>query len=378
MKYLAILLLFVSTGLIAQHDFDALIKPRITCEDVQYNAYQLLPQYYYQEKYDSISFFLEYWENKCGPGEANFRAKTLLTIQRGTFRDQVLTPQDYRLLTNYKEFIEWKHKVDSTYDNPLEFYHSTFEDAGVAFRFDSFTASWAEKIYQEFNGEMTCDESAILSLYREMPDEFTRIVQSCPNSALHHYMQEEAEAERNALYGNMALINGIWIPNGDASVLGVHPTLGILFGLQKRRWLFDLTLMFRYVKARNTYQVMFDDQLYNTDHFFGGYVGLDVNYQFANIGKHRVYALSGIAYDGFDSLNDEDDDDFTKSINSLNLNLGVGFKWMVSDNLYIGTEWRYNFVDYDNPGGTDLTGNTQSIRILIGGLSKKQDRRYWY
>jgi hypothetical protein len=377
MKYLLGLLICVTTTLSAQHNFDPLIKPRITCEDVQYNAVQLLPGYYYQDKHDSIGFFLEYWEEKCGVSESSFRVKTLLRIQNGTFQDDYLSPGDYNLLTSFRDFIEWKLLMDSTQSNPLQFYLSNFQDAGLVFRYNSFTAGLAEQIYKEHGSDLTCDELAIVALYRERPEEFRSISAGCMNGILYQYVMKEAETIRNAPYGNMALLSGVWIPQGNASILGVHPSLGMVFGLQKNRWLFDLTFLFRFIKSENTYQVMFEDQVYDTDHFFGGYVGLDINYQITTFSNHRVYALSGIAYDGFDALNDEDDDEFTKSIGSLNVNLGMGIKWMINDHLYIGTEWRYNFVDYNNRGGTDLSGNTQSIRLLFGSLRKKGSSMFW-
>jgi opacity protein-like surface antigen len=370
MKYLLGLLICVSTTLTAQHNFDPLIKHRVTCDDVQYNAFQLIPKYYNQNKYDSIEFFLEYWENKCGPSEYSFRVKTLLRIQNGTFHDEYVGPREYNMLTYFRDYIEWKLLMDSTQSNPLAFYHANYQDAGLIFRFNSVTAEMAKRIYEKYEMDLSCDELAILALYRENPDEFKSIANSCPNGILYQYVAKEEEAIRKALYGNIALISGLWIPQGNLSTLGAHPSLGFLFGLQKNRWLFDITLLFRFIKSKNTYQVMFEDQLYDTDHFFGGYVGLDVNYQLSTFSSHRVYALSGIAYDGFDALEDKDDDDFTKSIGSLNLNLGLGIKWMINDHLYIGTEWRYNFVDYNNRGGTDLSGNTQSIRLVFGSLSK--------
>lgn len=62
----------------------------------------------------------------------------------------------------------------------------------------------------------------------------------------------------------------------------------------------------------------------------------------------------------------EDPNRITKSLNSLNLNLGIGFRNYFQNRTYWGFEARYNFVNFKNTGGTDLTGNTISIRLNLG------------
>jgi hypothetical protein len=97
---------------------------------------------------------------------------------------------------------------------------------------------------------------------------------------------------------------------------------------------------------------------------------------------NEIDLLGGIGLDGMDVLNigkPEDPNRITKSLNSLNLNLGIGFRHYFQNRTYWGIEARYNFVNFKNTGGTDLTGNTISIRLNIG-LSRNYyaDRRLMF
>jgi hypothetical protein len=40
---------------------------------------------------------------------------------------------------------------------------------------------------------------------------------------------------------------------------------------------------------------------------------------------------------------------------------------------YIGIEGKYNFVDYNNPKGTDLSGDAVTINLIYCGFGKKYD-----
>ena len=42
---------------------------------------------------------------------------------------------------------------------------------------------------------------------------------------------------------------------------------------------------------------------------------------------------------------------------------------MIHDHqLYIGLDTKYNFVNYKNPYGTNLDGNTITVNLIIGGI----------
>lgn len=86
--------------------------------------------------------------------------------------------------------------------------------------------------------------------------------------------------------------------------------------------------------------------------------------------------MGGIAFDGFDVL-EEDLDSGLKSASaaSLNLNLGVGYRYYLKNNGYLGLRVKYHFVDYASNHVVDFTGNPITIQFVIGGLTNDYRKR---
>jgi len=85
--------------------------------------------------------------------------------------------------------------------------------------------------------------------------------------------------------------------------------------------------------------------------------------------------VGGIGYDGFEAISENVDAGVaSKSINSLNINLGAGYRYYYKgDGRYLSLQPRINTVNYANKRGSDLSGNTISIR-LIWGFSSNEGR----
>lgn len=366
LKYLFLLGLALPLFSSAQNPFEKRIKPVITCFDITYNAFSLVPDYYHRGDLDSLLGFVNYWEKRCGKSEYSVRTRTLLEIERRVFNGQDIDDQFFQQLTSFADYLSWKNNIDTTNLNPYRIYHDTFDDPSLVLSFDTFTSLWARDLLIK-NYDICSDTRAVLELYSEHPDAyFGMLKEGCPNSQLSRIYRMQLSNYRNLPDFDWGFIAEYWMPQGNASLLGNQPGLGMYGGLQTGKWLFDLTLLFRFTEAENNYTVIEDGLAYDTDHFFGGYIGADIGYQLVKSKKSRLYALSGIAFDGFDTLPGDDDEDPSKSINSLNLNVGLGYRHFLSENFYIGLEARQNFVNYNNRGGTDLSGNTQSIRLLFG------------
>ncbi|NUO81616.1 hypothetical protein HUU05_16215 [candidate division KSB1 bacterium] len=87
--------------------------------------------------------------------------------------------------------------------------------------------------------------------------------------------------------------------------------------------------------------------------------------------------LAGLGWDGFDAI-ESDKNRKAKSINSLNVNLGLGYRQFFKpySTHYLSLEGRYNFVNYATHGGSDLSGNTITLRLIYGqlGNARKNNR----
>ncbi len=88
--------------------------------------------------------------------------------------------------------------------------------------------------------------------------------------------------------------------------------------------------------------------------------------------------LSGFGLDGFDTLRPSVNGEGGKSIFALNLNGGLGYRFYIPpiESIYLNLQLRYHLVDYNNSGGTDLSGNVATMRLQFGflGNAQKQNR----
>jgi len=163
---------------------------------------------------------------------------------------------------------------------------------------------------------------------------------------------------------HVSYFGGVWIPNGNLSILGNHPLVGVQFGIRTDKLLIDLTLQFKFLKSQNHFQVNHNNTSFDTDHFFGGYYGLDLGYNLINRKSNLIDLLSGVGLDGFDVL--KINDKVKKTINTLNLNIGIGYRRIIGSYTYIGLDIKYNFIDYDNSDGTNLSGDAMSSLLKFG------------
>jgi hypothetical protein len=89
-------------------------------------------------------------------------------------------------------------------------------------------------------------------------------------------------------------------------------------------------------------------------------------------------ASAGIGYEQITAIPNENDygeDD--KILRSWNVNGGLVLKYYFKADKYFGIHARYNLVNYSNFGGTDISGDYLSLKLVYGGLTTlgKAERR---
>ena len=134
-------------------------------------------------------------------------------------------------------------------------------------------------------------------------------------------------------------------------------------------------MLLRSGKTKQEYLIIYQGEPKMTDYYFGGYVGLDVDYELWKNKKKEFDLLTGIAYDGFDAVESDTEKNIKgKSINSLNLNLGLGFRFYGKGMNYWGVQTKYNIVNYINKQGTDFSGDYISLIVsynFFGNIRKR-------
>jgi len=78
----------------------------------------------------------------------------------------------------------------------------------------------------------------------------------------------------------------------------------------------------------------------------------------------------GVAFDGFDALTEDKDNDLkAESTWTYNFNFGLGYRYYVTNKFYLGLRGKYNIVDYALNNVIDFTGNPITIQFTIGGVN---------
>ena len=178
---------------------------------------------------------------------------------------------------------------------------------------------------------------------------------------------------------------GLWHPTGKLSLLGDHPTTGCFIGSRRKGFWYNITVGLAFGQSPNYYRVKEKDSVYSTNDFFGYNMGLEFGQALYRTKRTELAVLAGIAYEGTQALNIVDPagvrKDVLKNINTLYLNTGLEYKidlrhinkTDLSLHSYLSLQARYNFVNYKNTGGTDLSGNTFTFSLVWGGYSNARN-----
>ena len=371
--YKSFLLLIISLQASGQvTDVESLMTRRyLSCDDIFYNVSWLIPEFYEKGNKDTLQAIIAYWEDRCGVSEELVRCKIILSINEGSFNENLFEDNILILLREYERYntvyedknVRWNYYYDGRYDY----------DYG--YRLNKFTVKLSKTLLE--TKEWSAAEKFFLRIYA---NDFEQGFQMLDSNELDGtrikelYLKEKKKREQ-AVYLHNDWMLGIWIPQGKLDILGAHPFFGYRIGMKYKKLTTDLALGFKFCKSPNIYQVYKDGVIWDTNHFFGGYFGLDAGYELIRLKKNSIDLIGGIAFDGFDALSEKvegSDKKITKSINSLNLNIGLGYKYHFKkqrfNQRYIGIDFKYNFVNFKNPQGTNLDGNTFTVNLIVGNV----------
>lgn len=334
----------------------------LSCQDIFYNISYLIPEYFNKGSLDTLNSVMEFWQSNCGMSEPLIRCKILIAIEAGTFSENLYTSNIIDYLFRYKQ----SKIIDSRRYN---YFMPYYNDENFSLRLDNFTSKLAEKLLLKTN--LNPVERFFVEFYSDVEDKAFSVLNSgkFAGTKIQEYYKQEVNVETPKTTGHGSLFAGIWIPQNNLKIVGIHPFIGFSYGLQYKHLFIDGVFSFKFINSPNTYQVEKNDSIWNTTHYFGGYFGLDCGYTLITIKNECFDLLGGIAFDGFDALSIKDknsNNDISKSINTLNLNVGLGYKHLLKSNNYVGLDLKYNIVNYKNLKGTNLSGNTLTINLIYG------------
>lgn len=359
----------------AQSDIDQeLLQGIPNCENVAYNSAQLINRLYAKQAYDSISHVIARWEEFCGESEPVFRIKVLNQIQLGIFSGEMLDQET--LMNNIFVYIDRQEFSETkNYHQFYEYYKIPLGFIPLKSDFDLLTVAWAESLLQ--NENLNNDAFAFCLLYTNQTERFWQHLKQTqlPETSLEQAYVEETKEINNLIDPNFGLLTGVYLPMGNlGSIIGPKAIIGMQLGFKRKKIQYDFTMAIRPGSSKQSYEVVHENELKQTDHYFGGMLGLDLSYELHNNFKKEFDLIGGIAFDGFDAIESDLDNDVKgKSLNSLNLNAGIGYRIYSKNMNYVGLQIRYNLVNHKNKGGTNLNGNYLSFMVtynLFGNIRK--------
>lgn len=375
MKRLFIIFMFLAHTGLAQNDLlEQLSRKAPNCENISYNAAELITRLYSAAKYDSIALVAREWEFSCGISEPLFRLNVLLSIEQGNFSEEVYSDEKVlAVIDNYETRISVAK--EKNFRQVYEMYKIFFGYIPVSSDFDIMTSLWADALLTK--NQLAPVEKVWCLVYANQTESAFEMLKGneLQGSKIQDTYNAEVNRAKRMVDGNLGFLAGISVPSGSlADVVGVKSLWGFQLGARYLKMQYDLTLAFRPGKPRQEYVVMHQGDLVNSSHYFGGYIGADLAYEFWQRRKTELNLLGGVAFDGFDAIEGNTKEGVNgKSINSLNLNAGLGFRLYTTSTGYIGLQVKYNLVNYRNKSGTNLDGNYISAVLsynIFGNLQK--------
>jgi hypothetical protein len=343
----------------AQSIQERMTQTHATCKDVFLNALEIMPELYRHKFFDSLHYALLIWRTSCGNIPEVECTALLLSIEESTFNDKRIDSATIDRLVNYSRAFTHRNIAN-------------FPEGEKAFY--AFASTWARLLLKEKS--LDNNEKFVCQVFASEIGDPVKEINKDPMkySSFAKILQEIEMAQRSGLRTNCAFLAGIWIPMGDLTLLGNHPSLGFQFGARDNSNQLDLTLQFRFSKSANNYTIKRNNSFYDLGNYFGGYIGLDYTHYLVNKLNFDLGVLGGVGYDGFDITSSDYNYDDMKplSIGSFNANGGFKLNYYLNTSFYIGLQARYNFINYVNHGGTSMNGDAFSVDLIIGGNKKSR------
>ena len=361
MKLFFTLCFCITLSTVNGQTFDDIISSNkyVDCQDVSFNTVAIIGQLYTTNKLDDVYEFLDYWEAKCGFKEPIFRLRTILNIKTNTFEADSISSSLIEHLITYRvrNDFDW-----FTYFN----YPNKFRDNILKeIEYDSLTQNIATNTLSN-----DLDESLILDFYSSETPSFEKIKKAPSHSRLNQaYNEVYTETFRKPQFHFAFLAGGIK-NYGGISIFGTRPSLGFLLGGKQLRHNFDLILDIRIGPSKESYSFLYEGSLITDDSWTGMYLGGEYTYDIIQSNKIDIGISPGIGLDRITALNtDNDYGEDSKFLSGFNSNIGLVFKYKYgTKGKYVGMHFRYNWISYNNPGGTQLNGEYLGIRLTFGSI----------
>ncbi len=333
--------------------------------DVSFGISELVPDYFARGEMDSLLLIMRYWEEQTDYYEPLRRLWMLLQIHQNSFDPGFISQAVVEDMYDYQYRI--KNQKDST---DWYLWGGDTSSAMISRKFNSFTKQLATDLLQ-FD-DLSDDEWLVCLFFSHNFDAFWQAFENgeAAQTLLYkRFYKEFKETTRLSLH--YELFSGWYSPRKDLVALGSKVLAGGSVGFEFDRILIDGTLAFRALNPAEPYRVGYMDEIIETSHYLGVYIGVEPSFVLYNFGRLRIDLLSGLALGFIEAIPMEENPFEEESVDMLaaNSNLGVGARFFLlrEKPYFIRFQMRYEFAGYNSHGGTELSeGEALTLRLGFG------------
>ncbi len=318
------------------------------------------------ENYSEMPGLLLQWEQICNESEPLFRARVLYLISERRFTE-ILNEQP--ILDNAIAF-EIRHKLMreaemQDIDDYFQLYPDYFGFVPMNSDFDRQTQQWARRLQSNVaSGNLSY---LFLQLWEGQTATFFKTLKAgyFQDTNLAKEYNEKLKENLSLPEFNLGLSAGIWVPTGDLSIIGYHPSIGINLGAKTQNTYWDAIFEFRYGNAHQDVEITVRDSLVTTRNYQGGYLGLEISHIIKRFASETLEIFAGGGYDIIDIVEDELDPQ-RQTFGSMALHVGIGYRLHFSNRSWLSIKPGYYFLNHKHATGSSLDGNALSLRLIFG------------
>ena len=292
-KYSVFTVIFSLTVLLsfsarAQDFEDRLVSKQFSCADISLKSSELFPYYLDAGLIDSATILLDNWHGKCGFSEPVFRANLLMVLKM-FYYDEKSLPAD--LLQKMDIYYVRNNLISNNQQYSYNYHQESFDYVPVGGVFDTWTKNLASELLTVYAPGTA--EYLLSLFYSGKTDSTYYLLQQQPNiytlpGRLYDTLVQEY---KNLPSLSLSGFAGAWVPNGQLSKMGVHPEIGMTYGLKNKADLFEMVIAFKFINTPNEYYArrVKNAEPEVTNHFFGGYIGFEYSRDLLMIPRHNLF-----------------------------------------------------------------------------------------
>lgn len=355
-KILSIAILFGLVQTVNSQNMDSLMTKRyLSCLDIEYNCSFLIPDFYNRGIMDSLNFTIAYWEKKCGENSLLFQTKTLIDIKEGLFNDKDINKTFFDKLVIYRK--------NDIYNSPYSTSHRGYFLYNINSELYDFLDTLSIELVKTSN--LTATEDFLVNMYLDKSKLYELKSKKYSNTILSNYYTEYVDSILRIPEFTFSFYTGIFIPTQSASILGTKGIIGFGLGGIFYKNSIDFLLDFKFGSPKQSYEVLYQDSVITTDTYTGMYVGIEYGRALFMRNKSEYYLSGGVGGERITAVyRDDAIDQNPKFLWSPDFSIGLGYRYRYNYKNILSIQFRYQYLDFNNPSGSKLTGNTYTIRII--------------